>query len=147
MSSNIIVRRMKYDDLDAVVQIDADILGFLRKNYYKNKFEKGMEPNSNLCSLVALENNSVVGFIMGTMYFGEYGFDENSAIIDTIGVSPRYQGFGIAALLYKEFIETISKFDIKKIYTIVDWEDLSLIKFFNSEGFVPSKRLCLEMEI
>ncbi len=147
MGSNIFIRQMQKNDLDAMVQIDSDILGIVRRDYYKNKIEKCLERENRLCSLVATEDEKVVGFLIGEICLGEYGFRESSAIVDTIGIYPRYQGFGIAAKLYKEFLGNVRKLGIRKIYTIVHWEDLDLIKFFNGEGFTPSKRLCLEMEI
>ncbi len=147
MGNNIIIRQMDRSDLEALVQIDSDILGVVRRDYYRDKIEKSLDRDNRICSWVAIDADKVVGFIMGAVYLGEYGVKESSAVVDTIGVYPQYQGFGIAGMLYKEFLENVKRIGIKKIYTIVDWEDLDLIKFFNGEGFAPSKRLCLEMNI
>jgi ribosomal protein S18 acetylase RimI-like enzyme len=142
---NIIIRPLKIDDLDDICRIDADILGVVRKDYYKEKLEKAKLEENQISNLAAVHNEKVVGFIMGRIYIGEYGIDQVSVIIDTIGVSPEYQGSGVAKKLFREFFRNVKKLGIRKVLTIVDWEKLDLLKFFHGEGFEPSKKIVLEL--
>jgi N-acetylglutamate synthase-like GNAT family acetyltransferase len=137
---------MEKEDMDTISQIDADILGIVRKDYYKEKVEKITSKKDEIISFVALDGNKVIGFIIGDIYIGEYGLKERAAVIDTIGISPNYQGFGIAKKLFKEFLNSIKKLGIRNIYTIVDWEDYDLLKFFHEEGFTPSNKITLELK-
>ena len=101
------IRLMKADDFDAVVAIDQKVLEVSRPEYYEMKFEKLFDSRDYLpTSLVAeTEGGTVVGFVMGVLFMGEYGIFEEEATLDTIGVDPEFQHKSIGKLLINEFIE------------------------------------------
>lgn len=144
--SNIHIRLMKADDFDAVVAIDEKVLKTSRPEYYQMKFEKLFETKDYLpASLVAEdENGTVVGFVMGEIYMGEYGIFQEEASLDTIGVDPEHQFKGIGEQLINEFIDHLKKVGVMKINTLVDWNDSKLIHFFSANKFSPSKTINLE---
>ena len=84
------IRLMKADDFDAVVGIDEKVMKVSRPEYYELKFDKLFSSQDYLpTSLVAVsEDGTVVGFIMGELYMGEYGIFQEEASLDTIGVDP-----------------------------------------------------------
>jgi predicted N-acetyltransferase YhbS len=137
---------MKADDFDAVVAIDEKVLKTSRPEYYQMKFEKLFETKDYLpASLVAEdENGTVVGFVMGEIYMGEYGIFQEEASLDTIGVDPEHQFKGIGEQLINEFIDHLKKVGVMKINTLVDWNDSKLIHFFSANKFSPSKTINLE---
>jgi len=144
--SNIHIRLMKADDFDAIVGIDEKVLKTSRPEYYKMKFEKLFETKDYLpASLVAeQEDGTVVGFVMGEIYMGEYGIFQEEASLDTIGVDPDNQYKGIGEQLINEFIDHLKKVGVQKINTLVDWNDSKLIHFFSANKFSPSKTINLE---
>jgi ribosomal protein S18 acetylase RimI-like enzyme len=137
---------MKADDFDAVVAIDEKVLKTSRPEYYQMKFEKLFETKDYLpASLVAEdENGTVVGFVMGEIYMGEYGIFQEEASLDTIGVDPEHQFKGIGEQMINEFIDHLKKVGVMKINTLVDWNDSKLIHFFSANKFSPSKTINLE---
>jgi ribosomal protein S18 acetylase RimI-like enzyme len=137
---------MKADDFDAVVAIDEKVLKTSRPEYYQMKFEKLFETKDYLpASLVAEdENGTVVGFVMGEIYMGEYGIFQEEASLDTIGVDPEHQFKGFGEQLINEFIDHLKKVGVMKINTLVDWNDSKLIHFFSANKFSPSKTINLE---
>ncbi len=143
------VRLMRSEDFNDVISIDEKVNKVLREEYYKLKFEKLVKSGDYVpTSLVAEdENGKVVGFIMGELFIGEYGISEDRAKLDTIGVDPEYQKKGVGKLLLKEFIEHLKSLGVEKISTLVDWNDIELIKFFSSNNFEPSKTIHLELKI
>ncbi len=143
------VRIMKPDDFNDVLAIDEKVNKVLREEYYKLKFEKLVKSGDYVpTSLVAEdENGKIVGFIMGELFIGEYGISEDRAKLDTIGVDPDYQNQGVGKLLMQEFIEHLKSLGVEKISTLVDWNDIELIKFFSSNNFEPSKTIHLELKI
>ena len=147
--STIKIRLMKADDYDAVVGIDERVLKASRPEYYNVKFEKLFQTKDYLpASLVAEdENGTVVGFVMGEIYMGEYGIFQEEATLDTIGVDPDYQEKGIGERLIEEFMEHLRKLGVKKISTLVAWNDSNLIHFFSTNRFAPSKTIYLEREV
>jgi ribosomal protein S18 acetylase RimI-like enzyme len=143
------IRLMKAEDYDAVVGIDEKVLKSSRPEYYNVKFEKLFKTKDYLpASLVAEEKDgTVVGFVMGEIFMGEYGIFQEEASLDTIGVDPDCQQKGIGERLINEFMLHLKKLGVKKISTLVAWNDSKLINFFSANQFGPSKTIYLERTI
>jgi N-acetylglutamate synthase-like GNAT family acetyltransferase len=142
----ITVRKLRFDDLNAIVEIDHRILGAKRPTYWHQKFEEtgGEEPSK---SLVAELDGRIEGFIIGTVSGWEFGVPNTIGWIDTIGVNPEYQKKGIATFLFKSIIEEFKKDGIKNIYALVKWEDWDLMCFFKAMGFTKSNIINLEYKL
>ena len=148
-ASAIKIRLMKAEDFDAVVVIDEKVLKTARPEYYEMKFEKLFQSKDYVpASLVAeKEDGSVVGFVMGELFLGEYGIFQEQATLDTIGVDPDCQQKGIGRQLMKEFMDHLRELGVQKINTLVDWNDSSLVEFFRANEFTPSKTINLERSL
>jgi ribosomal protein S18 acetylase RimI-like enzyme len=148
-ASTIKIRLMKADDFDAVVGIDEKVLKAARPEYYEMKFEKFFQTKDYLpASLVAeAEDGTVVGFVMGELFMGEYGIFREEGTLDTIGVDPDYQHKGIGEQLINEFMDHLRELGVQKIHTLVDWNDSKLVKFFRANEFIPSKTINLERSL
>lgn len=148
MSVEICVRVLRPDDLAAIVDIDRKVNGTARQEYYEHKLAVANLREAQInASLVAEADGKVVGFLMGTLFFGEFGIPETSASIDTVGVDPDCQDRGIAGTLFDQFRSNMRAAQVSKVYTMVDWNDFGLLKFFGNMGFVPSQRLSLDCPI
>ena len=147
--STIKIRLMKTDDFDAVVGIDERVLKTPRPDYYEKKFDKLFNSKDFLpTSLVAEENDgTVVGFVMGELYMGEYGIFQEEATLDTIGVDPDHRNRGIGKQLIDEFLDHLKRLGVQKLHTLVDWNDTKLIHFFSANEFSPSKSINLERNL
>jgi len=147
--STIKIRLMKADDFDAVVGIDEKVLKSSRPEYYELKFEMLFKSKDYLpASLVAeKEDGTLVGFVMGRIYMGEYGIFQGEATLDTIGVDPSIQHKGIGEQLINEFMDHLRNVGVQKINTLVDWNDSKLINFFSANQFSPSKTINLERKL
>ncbi|MCF8197844.1 MAG: GNAT family N-acetyltransferase [Sulfuritalea sp.] len=140
-----VLRVLKQSDLDAVVAIDALTTGEPRREYYERKFAGILNKNANInTSIVCEVDGKVVGFMMGYLFFGEFGITDATSTIDTMGVNPEYQKHGIAAEMLDQFMMNMKAAGVKKVYTLVNWDDFALEKFFSRNKFVPSKRINLE---
>ena len=147
MNKNAIkIRLMKADDFDAVVRIDEKILKTPRPEYYEVKFEKLLKTKDYLpVSLVAEgQDGALEGFVMGEIYVGEYGIFQEEATLDTIGVDPSCQHKGIGEQLINEFVTHLRSLGVRKINTLVAWDDFKLIHFFSANQFSPSRTINLE---
>jgi ribosomal protein S18 acetylase RimI-like enzyme len=140
---------MKAEDFDAVVAIDGKVLKAPRSEYYEMKFEKLFKSKDYLpTSLVAEDEiGTVIGFVMGELYMGEFGIFQAEARLDTIGVDPDHQHRGIGRLLMKEFMDHLRNIGVQKINTLVDWNNAKLIHFFSANQFSPSKTINLERSL
>ena len=143
--SAITIRLMKADDFDAVVRIDEKVLKDSRPEYYEMKFTKLFKSKHYVpTSLVAEEDEKVVGFVMGELFRGEYGIAQEKATLNTIGVHPDYQRRGIGERLINEFMDHLKRLGVQKVNTLVHWDDPYLIHFFSTNQFSPSKTINLE---
>ena len=150
MNDNAIkIRLMKADDFDAVVGIDQKVLRTSRTEYYKLKFERLIESNDYIStSLVAEDQDgTMLGFVMGELYMGEYGIFQEEARLDTIGVDPGCQHKGVGTQLINEFMDHLREMGVQKVNTLVDWNDTTLIKFFSVNHFSPSQTIHLERNL
>jgi len=143
------IRLMKADDFDAVVGIDQKVLKVSRPAYYEMKFERLFKSKEYLpTSLVAEEEDgTVVGFVMGELYMGEFGIFHEQATLDTIGIDPNYRHKGIGAQLINEFMDHLRSLGVQKINTLVDSKDSKLTHFFTANQFSPSKTINLERSL
>ncbi len=145
---NLIIRSLREGDIDRVVEIDAEVLGQKRLEYYKRKCAFAIDSTHQLVtSLVAENEGQIIGFIMGNLYTGEYGIPEATASLDTIGVSPDYQGKGIGSELIKTYIDNMKKAGVDNIHIRVDWNDWNMLRTFEKFGFVPNKTVNMELKI
>ncbi len=142
------IRLLRQDDLEAIVEIDAKVTGEVRDYYYQRKMESMVNRKGLIgTSFVAEYDGRVIGFIMGNIYIGEFGIPQTTASLDTIGIDPEYATAGLGTLLLEEFVTNVDAAGVESIQTLVDWEDIPLLRFFNRNGFIPSTKLNLERKI
>lgn len=143
-----VMRVLKHGDLEAVVALDQLVSKQQRREYYERKFQTVLDAKHNInTSIVCEVDGKVVGFLMGDVYFGEFGIPEASATIDTLGVHPGQQQHGIASEMLDQFMMNMKVAGVKKVYTLVNWDDFALEKFFSRNRFAPSKRVNLEYQV
>ncbi|MGD8505615.1 MAG: GNAT family N-acetyltransferase [Candidatus Bathyarchaeota archaeon] len=159
MTNGLRIRSLNENDLDAVVEIDRKILGKSRREYWGRKIAYAdIYPRP---ALVAEMDGKVVGFILGYVSGWEFGVPDTVGWIDTIGIDPDYQNRGIGETLFKSLIENFkrtgkeekpeakeSKIEgVDVVYTLVRWNDWSLLRFFHKMGFKKGDMISLELEI
>ena len=148
MAGKRVMRVLKGQDLDAVTAIDQIASKQSRRDYYERKFAAVLDTKHNInASIVCEIDGKVVGFLMGDVYFGEFGIPETTATIDTLGVHPDYQQHGVASEMLDQFTMNMKAAGVKKVYTLVNWDDFALEKFFARNRFTPSKRVNLELQV
>lgn len=141
------IRVMKEEDLEEITNIDTMYFGTPRPEYYREKLNLATKGAGINTSLVAEYEGRLIGFIMGQLYTGEFGIPETTANLDTIGIHPSVGGKGVGSKLVEQFIAQMKKLGVTNVHTLVDWSDKKLMLFLHRSGFVPSKRLSLEIDI
>jgi len=140
---------MRPEDLKAVIAIDAQVFGQRRPEYHERKMVVALDGTHQLVtSLVTeIEGKKVVGFIMGEVYLGEFGVSETTALIDTIGVDPAYEGKGVGTGLFDAYASHLRRIGVQSITTRVGWNGWDLLRFFEKVGFAPAPVVSLEMSL
>jgi len=128
------IRSFKEEDLEAIVEIDRKVLGKSRLNYWKQMIDLS-SPRFPLSCLVAECEGKVIGFILGEVSGWEFKVPDTVGWISTIGVDPNYQHQGVARKLSQEFVKNLKSIGVTIVYTLVNWSDWDLLKFFRAMGF------------
>jgi len=141
------IRPLTLGDVDAIVEIDRKVLGKARRDFWRKKIEL---PNTRypFSGLAAELDGRVIGFILGEVSGFEFGIPETVGWISTIGVDPDYQHKGVAKKLSQEFIKNLKGIGVSVVYTLVNWSDWDLLKFFRAMGFTRGGEMInLELKI
>ncbi len=141
------IRIMSEADLPAVVALDAKETGAQRPSYYAEKVARCIgEPKLNT-SLIAEMDGAPVGFLIGRLFFGEFGIPATRAVLDTLGVHPAFRKEGIAHALMEQYRKNMAGLRVEAIDTLVEWDRFDLLAFFKAEGFRPSRDVDLAWDV
>lgn len=138
------IRTLTEGDFDDLVRIDAHSFGRPRPEYYKVKLKNALEDTSVRISLAAEQDGHMVGFLMGSVYFGDYGQPEPAATLEAINVLPDYRNKGVGRALWEQFARNVKGMRIDTVQTQVDWNNWELLTFLQRFGFAPARRICIE---
>lgn len=148
-NEDVIIRVMRTSDLLAIITLDAQAFGAQRPAYYEQRlaaFDAG-NTHAPAIFLTADYHDTVSGFVMGTLAYGEFGLSQTTALIDSIAVHPRLQRQGIGQRLIEAFIEESRRRGAASVYTLVNWDNWNLLKVFHSLGFGLAATIPLERRI
>ena len=140
------IRNLQRSDLEAIVDIDQNVLGENRREHWERKLET-MDARAAEASFVAEVEGTVVAFVLGNVSGWEFGVPDTIGWIDTIGVDPAHQKKGIAAALVRALFETLRSQGVQTVYTLVSWDDWDLLQFFRAVGFRRGDMINLELKI
>ncbi len=138
------VRNLRHTDLPDVVRIDALASGRNRPAYFELMLMRALNFAGLQMSLVAEVEGQIAGYLIVSLYYGEYGLSEPTASVDAIGVHPEFRGRRVAHAMMQQFRTNAHAIGVGIVRTEVDWDDFGLLGFFKSEGFTPATRICLE---
>jgi L-amino acid N-acyltransferase YncA len=152
---NIIVRPMCVEDHKQVRELDI----LTQKQYLGDRFiqmseeekedhlvtrksEFQINVDAGYC-FVALNNNMIIGFILGyeSSPFG------GEVYIRYIGVNPVSQSKGIGSSLYKGMIEKAKQTGIKRVWALINLDNPNSIKLHSKMGFELKDRKQAELII
>ena len=145
-TDTVLVRDLRPGDLDRVVRIDEMRSGSTRTEYYQRKFEEARQATPRI-SLAAEVDGSLVGFMLGRLYYGEFGVPEPTAVIDSLGVHPHFGGRHVGQALMEQLIRNMKSLGVESVRTEVAWNAQALVSFLAKSGFRPAPRLCLELSL
>ncbi|RMG46136.1 MAG: GNAT family N-acetyltransferase [Acidobacteria bacterium] len=146
-SEAVTIRALRADDCERLVRIDARISGRSRRAWYEGKLRRALEDTDLNISLGAELDGLLVGALMGSVHYGEFGLPEPVAILDTVLVDPDYKRRGVARAMLDQLLRNLSALRIRTLRTEVAWDELDLIAFFAKSGFRPAPRLVLERPV
>ncbi|HET6277726.1 MAG TPA: GNAT family N-acetyltransferase [Candidatus Polarisedimenticolia bacterium] len=143
----ITVRELRAGDLEAIVRIDAGTVGRRRPEYYQRKLAEAMRESGIKISLAAETEGMFAGFLLGRLYYGEFGLPEPIAIVDSIGVHPELKGRHVGRALFEQLETNLKAIGIETIQTQVEWNHFELLGFLKTLDFRPVPTLSLQKKL
>lgn len=142
----VVVRTLSRADLDRLVRMDQAWSGRNRSKFLEGKLTRALDADVRI-SLGAVVDGTLVGAVLGTLHYGEFGLAEPIAILDTLLVDPGATRRGIGRAMIDQLLKNLAALRIERIRTEVAWDEQELIGFLAAEGFAPAPRLVLERAI
>jgi ribosomal protein S18 acetylase RimI-like enzyme len=142
---NLIIRRIRMEDADAISRIEASITKSSVKTDFRNIIEERVRKSEDI-SFVAEIDGRIVGYMISYILYGGFGLDK-SAWIATLGVDPKYMGQSIGKSLAEEILLAYRQRGISHIFTTVRWDSVDLLSFFKTLGFDRSNFINLRKEL
>jgi len=134
-------RAMRESDLNAVVKIDRKVTGKDHRGYYEQKMAEVFGESGIRVSLVAEQDDHVVGFVMARVDFGEFDRIEPAAVLDSIAVDPGYAHHLVGTALLSQLLANLSALQTEVIRSEADTEHYDVLRFLQNNGFSVSQRL------
>ncbi len=145
-TGEVIVRGLRPEDFEEVVNLDAKNTGRRREEFFRLKLQQNLQETGIKVSLAAEVDGLFAGFLLARVYYGEFGAIEPAAVLDTIGVHPDYRGRGVGAALIDQLQTNLRGLNVRSLRTEVAWETPGLLTFFQHMGFRPAPRFCLDLD-
>jgi ribosomal protein S18 acetylase RimI-like enzyme len=146
-TDNVLVRSLRPEDLEAVIRLDANIVGKRREEYFKLKLSQNLAESGIKVSLAAEIDGCFVGFLLSRVFYGEFGVPQPVAFLDTFGVDPLFRGKAVGHSLMAQLRMNLAGLGVGQLRSEVRWDNIELIAFFQREGFLPAARICLDLEL
>ena len=146
-TDDVLVRDLREGDLAAIVKIDHLSTGGVRHEYYSAKVSSAVNEPRLRTSLVAEIDGNVVGFLLARVFYGEFGHAEPTAVIDSVGVDPKFRGKHVGQALLRQLLMNLQALMVERVETQVDWDQFDLLGFLARNGFRPAARMCLERRL
>jgi ribosomal protein S18 acetylase RimI-like enzyme len=140
-------RAMQRADLPSIVKIDRRISGKDNEAYYEQKLAEVFGESGIRVSLVAEQDDHVVGFAMARVDFGEFDRIEPAAVLDSIAVDPGYTHHLVGTALLSQLLANLATLRIEVIRSEADAEHFDVLQFLQRNGFSNSQRLAFVREV
>lgn len=139
---------LRADDLDEVVRIDAHHSGEAHPHYWRRVFRDflGGDDDRFRIGLAARRDGRVVGYLLGEVRAFEFGSDPCGWIF-SVGVEPGDVRAGIASALLGEGCRRFRDAGVSRVRTMVVRNDVPVLSFFRSNGFVAGSFVQLELDL
>lgn len=132
-------------DLPAVVRLDAELTGRRKPAYWKTVFGEfvGRGHGATRVGIAARDGARLTGYLLGEVRAFEFG-SAPCGWIFAVGVDPAAAHHGIGSALVAEARRRFARAGVSTVRTMVRRNDVSMLAFFRSNGFVGGSFTQLE---
>jgi ribosomal protein S18 acetylase RimI-like enzyme len=142
------VEDLRPGDLEDVIRIDALHTGGKKPSYWERVFRDfvGRDDDNTRVGLAARREGRLAGYLLGEVRAFEFG-SEPCGWIFSIGVDTADLRGKIATSLLTECCRRFRSAGVKRVRTMVVRNDVPVLSFFRSNGFVAGSFVQLELDL
>jgi ribosomal protein S18 acetylase RimI-like enzyme len=133
--------------LDRVVAIDRAHTGSARRRFFEKRFAAAQKSPEDFIMLGVMRGGALRGFLIARVLHGEFGREEDVAVLDAVGVDTESQDRGIGHTLMDELITTLRQKGVRSLHSQAKWVNHDLLRFFETSGFELAPRFILERPV
>jgi len=138
------VRRLARTDLDAVVALDAQLLGRTRRAYFDRRLAVALHHPELHLQFAAEQDGALCGHALARVLEGEFGVARPTLRLEVISVAPGAQGHGVGRALHAALEAEAARRSIGEIHTVSVWRDHSMLGFLGRLGYALAPQRVLE---
>ena len=141
------VRAAEVADLDQVIDIDAEITGLRKTDYWYELFHRyGGGRSRQRLFLVAEAGPALQGFVIGEVRDWEFGSPPCGWVF-AINVRPAARVAGVATQLLEAVCAGFRHAGVDKVRTLVARDNGLVLSFFRSQGMMAAPVITLEKDL
>lgn len=140
------ISALRAGDLAAVIRLDARLTGKRKPAYWKGVFGEFVSPRhgSARVGLAARVDGRLTGYVLGEVRAFEFGSPPCGWIF-SVAVDPEQAHHGIGSALVAEAGRRFARAGVSTVRTMVRRNDVPMLAFFRSNGFVGGTFTQLEL--
>jgi len=144
--SAITVRDALPGDLARIIALDSQISGIDKPEYWQESLRRFGGQQEGRHFLVAEKDRHIVGFIVGEIRAWEFGTPPGGWVF-SLTVDPDTRLGGVATIMFHTICQRFRQAGIKKVHTMIDRDNITVMAFFRSQGMMAGSTIPLEMDL
>ena len=138
---------LKQQDLDAVVAIDAELEGRVRRSYIQRRLDAALRQPQQHVQLAAADAQGLAGYILARRTQGEFGRVETGLRIELVGVRPDQRGHGVGSQLMAALVDYGQRHGVAELRTAAAWNNHRMLSWLDAMGFTLAPNLVVECAV
>jgi predicted N-acetyltransferase YhbS len=131
-------------DLDAVVAIDAALMGRTRRAYFERRLNAALRQPKLHLQFAAEVDGKLTGYALGRVLEGEFGRTQPGLRLEVISVARGAQGRGVGWALHAALEAAARKRGLAELRTATPWRDAAMLTFLAATGYALDSALVLD---
>ncbi len=141
------VRRLAREDLDAVVAVDAAILGRTRRAYFERRLAAALRQPEVHVQFAIEENGVFRGHLLARVLEGEFGRTKPALRLEVVSVSPDAHSHGLGRALHAALEKEAAGRGVNDLRTASTWRDHGMLRFLAAMGYSLAPAMVLECSV
>lgn len=141
------IRRLAPKDLDAVVAIDAAIMGRSRRVYHERRLRAAMRAPELHAQFAAEGPKGLAGYVLARQLHGQFGRAMPSFRLEMIAVGATERGKGIGRRLMQALEAEARQRGIRELRTSAAWTRHDMLRFLDGAGFRLGRNLIVDCPV